>query len=83
MPTVGQSAPVIHIIGLGVTDHAALSDEAAAALGSSQLVIGSARQLAVVEHYLNDTDKAYFSGHENTNHNIPHCQMSSVFRHSV
>lgn len=68
MPTVGKSAPMIHIIGLGVTDHAALSDEAAAALVSSQLVIGSARQLAVVEHYLNDTDNAYFSSHGKNSH---------------
>ncbi|NQZ23029.1 MAG: precorrin-6y C5,15-methyltransferase (decarboxylating) subunit CbiE [Colwellia sp.] len=43
---------MIDVIGLGVTDRALLSSAAQAALENSALVIGSARQLAVVGHIL-------------------------------
>ncbi|WP_390618705.1 precorrin-6y C5,15-methyltransferase (decarboxylating) subunit CbiE [Maricurvus nonylphenolicus] len=46
---------LIHIVGLGVTDQANLSGEATAALQGAGLVMGSERQLAVVEHLLSDS----------------------------
>ena len=41
---------MIHIIGLGVTERAELNRSARAALNSSNWVVGSARQLQVIEH---------------------------------
>ncbi len=45
---------LIHIVGLGVTDQANLSGEATIVLQGAGLVMGSERQLAVVEHLLSD-----------------------------
>lgn len=46
---------LIHIVGLGVTDQANLNREATAALQGAGLVMGSERQLAVVESVLSDS----------------------------
>jgi precorrin-6Y C5,15-methyltransferase (decarboxylating) len=46
---------LIHIIGLGVTEHAELNRSARIALEGSNWVVGSARQLQVIEHLKPET----------------------------
>ena len=54
---------MLHVIGLGVSETARLSDEAIAALQSCDAVYGSDRQLATVSGYLaTDSKDASFSG---------------------
>ena len=48
-----HSSVCFHIIGLGVNETAYLSDDACTALNQVDVVIGSDRQLKVVEHLLN------------------------------
>jgi precorrin-6Y C5,15-methyltransferase (decarboxylating) len=48
-PTEASAAPWLHIVGLGADGEAGLSPAARKAIGEAELVVGSARQLALVK----------------------------------
>lgn len=51
---------MFHIIGLGVSQTAELSTNALSALQEADVVLGSARQLAVIEHVLTQQETQHF-----------------------
>ncbi len=56
-PEDTKASPIIHVIGLGVTESGQFSDEARTALLTADLVIGSERQLNIIQPVLSHARK--------------------------